>query len=267
MSDRRPIGIFDSGIGGLTVVRQLKKCLPYEDIVYFGDTAHLPYGSKSKDTVLRFSIQNILFLLKKNVKLIVVACNTASSAVLGDIGQNFKIPVIGVISPGAAQAAGITKNQRIGVIGTRATIRSRAYARQIKKISKEIKIFSFSCPLFVPLVQEGWIKKTITYDIASVYLDPLAKKNIDTLILGCTHYPLLKPVIKSILGEKVCLIDSAQQVALEVKQILSDRGLAGPGRGRGRGRYYVSDEPENFKKIAAMFLGYGLKRVEKVCDV
>ena len=267
MSDRRPIGVFDSGIGGLTVVRQLKKYLPHEDIIYFGDTARLPYGSKSKDTVLRFSIQNILFLLKKDVKLIVVACNTASSAVLGDIGKNFKVPIIGVISPGAGQAASITKNQRIGVIGTRATIRSRAYVREIKKISKEIKIFSFSCPLFVPLVQEGWMKKTITYEIASVYLEPLAKKNIDTLILGCTHYPLLKAVIVKVLGGKVKLVDSAEAVARHAGRVLSPSGLSSNKKSPGKLSCYVSDEPGNFKKVAGMFLRYKLKKVEKVNNV
>ncbi len=267
MSDRRPIGVFDSGIGGLTVVRQLKKHLPYEDIVYFGDTARLPYGSKSRDTVLRFSIQNILFLLKKNVKLIVVACNTASSAALCDIKKNFKIPIIGVISPGAAQAASITRNQRVGVIGTRETIRSRAYEKHIKKISKEIKVFSFSCPLFVPLVQEGWAGKTITYDIASVYLEPLAKKNIDTLILGCTHYPLLKAPVASVLGRKVKLVDSAEAVARHTGRILSDAGLSNNKKIRGKLSCYVSDEPGNFKKVAEMFLGHKLKRIEKVDNV
>lgn len=262
--NNRPIGIFDSGIGGLTVVRELIRHLPYEDIVYFGDTARVPYGNKSQGTVLRFSVDNVLFLLKKNVKLIVVACNTASSVALPEIERHFKAPVVGVISPGAREAVYATKNKRIGIIGTRATIGSQAYDKELKNLDPQIKVFGVSCALFVPLVEEGWTGKNITKEVAKEYLTPLVKKDIDTLILGCTHYPLLKTVIRSVLGMRVRLIDSAEQVAFEVGRVLSQGGLAGNRKHKGEERYYVSDEPENFKKIAGMFLGCPLKRVERV---
>jgi len=269
MNNKQAIGIFDSGMGGLTVVKEVITNLPNEKIIYFGDTARVPYGPKSKETIIRFSIENILFLLKNNVKLIIVACNTASSAALADIEKNFKVPIMGVIKPGVKEAIRISKNKRIGIIGTKTTIKSMAYEHQIKKLGYNIKVFSQACPLFVPLVEEGWLKTKITRQIAENYLLPLKKKNIDTIVLGCTHYPLLKPVIQEVLGSKVKLIDSAKQVANEAKQILKSQGLLASVKGNKQENinFYVSDEPDNFAKQGEKFLGFALNKVRKVSNV
>ncbi len=262
--------MFDSGIGGLTVVKELIRHLPAEDIIYLGDTARLPYGTKSAGTIIRFTLDNILFLLKQNVKLIVIACNTASSLALDAIQGHFRVPIIGVIQPGARKAARLTRTKCIGVIGTRATIKSRAYERQIKKIDSTIKVISKACPLFVPLVEEGWFKQSETVTIIKRYLEPLVKKNhkLDSLILGCTHYPLLKPAISKVLGKRVCLIDSAQQVASEVESTLKSRGLIKKkSRAKGKYKFYVTDDPEGFSRQAVRFLGYRLSKVKKISDV
>jgi len=259
----KAIGVFDSGVGGLTVVKELIRQLPGEDIVYFGDTARVPYGIKSKETVIRFSIENILFLLKQDVKLICVACNTVSSTALPAIKNHFRVPIVGVISPGAREAVYATKNKRIGVIGTRATINSRAYEKEITQLDEAIKVISCVCPLFVPFVEEGWLHERAVADVAKAYLEPLKKAGVDTLILGCTHYPLLKPVIKKVMGSNVALIDSAKQVACEVKQILANEGLLESHRGSAR-NFYVSDEPGWFVGLAKRFLGYPVKNVKKV---
>ncbi len=259
----RPIGIFDSGVGGLTVARELIRQLPQEDIVYFGDTARVPYGIKSKETVIRFSIENILFLLKQDVKLICVACNTASSLALPAVRNSFKVPVVGVITPGVREAAYATQNKRIGVIGTKGTIKSRTYESQIKRLDAGIKVTAVACPLFVPFVEEGWLDGKVVLEVAKSYLKPLKKAGVDTVILGCTHYPLLKPVIKKILGVKVNLIDSAKQVAFEVKKILSAEDLLNRGQ-RGKHKFFVSDNPEWFSGLAKRFLGWSPKDVRKV---
>ena len=259
------IGVFDSGVGGLTVFKELIKQLPDEDVVYFGDTARVPYGTKSKETIIRFSLENILFLLQKEVKIIGVACNTSSSLALPTLKRHFKKPIIGVISPGAKEAVYATRNQRIGVIATSATINSHAYAREIKKINPAAEIFSQACPLFVPLAEEGWLKEKVVVAIAEKYLLPLKKAKVDTLILGCTHYPLLKPVIKKVMGEGVRLIDSAQQVVREVKQVLGEEGLLAMDRKpRPEYTFFVSDEPQNFQRLAKRFLGFNLDKVKKV---
>jgi glutamate racemase len=266
----KPIGVFDSGIGGLTVVKELRRQLPREDIIYLGDTAHLPYGTKSADTIIRFTRDNILFLIKQNVKLIVIACNTASSLALEDIREHFCIPIVGVIQPGARQAAKLTRTKCIGVIGTRSTINSRAYERQINRIDPAIKVFSQACPLFVPLVEEGWLNQPVTIAIAERYLGDLSKrnKNIDTLILGCTHYPLLKPIIRKVLGRGIKLIDSAQQVVRDVGQILQEEGLSrSNSRSRGGCIFYVTDDPEGFTSQAVRFLGHRLPQVKRVINV
>ncbi|MCG2713154.1 MAG: glutamate racemase [Candidatus Omnitrophica bacterium] len=269
MSDSRPIGIFDSGMGGLTAVKEVIRALPYERIVYFGDTARVPYGPKSRETVIRFSIENILFLLKYKVKLIIIACNTASSVALSIARKNFKVPIIGVISPGVDEAVRVTKNKRIGVIGTRTTINSQTYEKMIKQQSPKIKVYSAECPLFVPLVEVGWLNTQITKQVAGLYLLPLKSKKIDTIVLGCTHYPLLKPVIKEILGQGVTLVDSARQVAMQAKEILIRQRLLAPKKNRGEGnlRFYVSDEPDNFAELGKRFLGFDLKNVRKVSNV
>lgn len=266
----RPIGVFDSGIGGLTVVKELRRQLPGEDIIYLGDTAHLPYGTKSADTIIRFTLDNILFLMKQNVKLIVIACNTASSLALEVIRQRFHIPIVGVIQPGARQAAKLTRTKCIGVIGTCSTINSKAYERQINRIDPAIKVFSQACPLFVPLVEEGWLNQSVTIAIAKRYLGNFSKrnKNIDTLILGCTHYPLLKPIIRKVLGKGIKLIDSARQVVREVSGVLQKEGLSRSNPGsNGRCRFYVTDDPQGFTNQAVRFLGHRLPQVKRITDV
>lgn len=262
--DRRPIGIFDSGIGGLTVFKEVKKLLPEENIVYFGDTARVPYGAKSKNTVIKFSIQNADFLVGLNVKMIVVACNTSSSFSLPALKRRYNIPVIGVIEPGAKAATNVTKKMKVGVIGTKATISSGVYERELKRLNSEIDVISASCPLFVPLVEEGWFKKDVTRMIARQYLHPLKKKNIDTIVLGCTHYPLLRPIIRDVLGKGIAIIDSATQTATAVRRIVYKKKIYNRKRGNGKYRFYVTDEPELFRKIGARFLRSGIINIKKV---
>ena len=262
----KPIGVFDSGVGGLTVVKELISKLPSENIVYFGDTARVPYGIKSRETVIRFSIENILFLLKYDVKLICVACNTVSSFALPVIKNHFRVPIVGVLSPGAREAVYATQNKHIGVIGTKGTIKSGAYESEIRQLAPEAKVTSVACPLFVPFVEEGWLHGEVVTNVAKVYLKPLNDAKVDTLILGCTHYPLLKPVIRNIIGYNVTLIDSAKQVAIEVKNILAREGLLNKN-GHGRHKFFVSDNPEWFSGLAQRFLGRPLKNVKKVNNV
>ena len=254
MSDQRPIGIFDSGVGGLTVFSEVKKALPKEEIVYFGDTARVPYGTKSKETVTRFSVENVEFLMKHDVKLVIVACNTASSLSLGFLKRCFRVPIIGVIEPGARNAVSVTRNNRIGVVGTNATISSGAYEKAIKRISSKVAVFSQSCPLFVPLVEEGWNNSKVAREVASIYLGALKKKAVDTLILGCTHYPLLKGVVGKMMGAKVSLVDSAEEVAKEARNLLDASGLLNSAPGNKRHKFFVSDEPEHFIRRGERFL-------------
>ena len=263
---KKPIGVFDSGVGGLTVVKELIRQLPSEDIVYFGDTARVPYGIKSKETVIRFSIEDTLFLLNRDVKLICVACNTVSSFALPVIRNHFKVPIVGVITPGAREAVYATRNKRIGVIGTRGTITSRTYENEIKQLASDVSVYPVACPLFVPFAEEGWLDGDIVMDVAKTYLKPLKDAKVDTVILGCTHYPLLKPVIKEVMGSQVTLIDSAKQVAVEVKKILMSEGLTNAS-GKGKQKFYVSDNPEWFSGLAQRFLGRQLKNVRKVNNV
>ncbi|MDD5005346.1 MAG: glutamate racemase [Candidatus Omnitrophica bacterium] len=264
---KRPIGVFDSGVGGLTVVKELMRLLPNENIIYFGDTARVPYGIKSKETIVKFSLENILFLLKQEVKTIVIACNTSSSTALPLLKRHFKIPIIGVIGPGVKEAIYATRNKRIGVIATKATINSHAYERQIKRLNPKIKVFNQACPLLVPLAEEGWARRKETRDIANFYLKPMKKSGIDTLILGCTHYPLLKEVLRRVLGNSVRLIDSARQVAYETKEILASEGLLNNKKKQGKYIFYVSDELQQFKKLAKNFLGKDIENLKKVNNV
>ncbi len=250
----RPIGIFDSGIGGLTVARQIMRRLPGESIIYFGDTARVPYGSKSDRTVRAFAWEDSLLLLSHDVKMIVVACNTVSAVALEELDRHLKIPVIGVIQPGAEAAVAATKNGRIGVIGTLATVHSRVYEKVVQKLNAAAAVYSTSCPLFVPLVEEGWLEGDAPELIARKYLLPLIDQGIDTLILGCTHYPLLRPLLSSILGPGVTLIDSAEQVALGVETLLKERGELSPSP-HGTRRFFVSDYPRNFEELGRRFLG------------
>jgi glutamate racemase len=263
MYDRRPIGVFDSGVGGLTVVGQIRKILPGEDIVYFGDTARVPYGTKSKETVTRFSVENVEFLMEKNVKLIVVACNTASSLSLDFLKRCFKVPIIGVIEPGAKGAVAVTRTGRIGVIGTNATVASGAYEKAIRKIGPRMSVFTRSCPLFVPLVEEGWLNKSVTREIAKSYLSFVRANAVDTLILGCTHYPLLREAIQRVVGPKVMLVDSAKEVAKEAETILDSGGLLNGSTRRPRQCFFVSDEPARFVRMAERFLGSRISCVKR----
>ena len=260
----KPIGVFDSGVGGLTVVKQIFRRLPNEEIVYLGDTARVPYGTKSPETVKRFALENADFLMKFKVKLIVVACNTVSSTSMDELIQHVDVPVIGVIKPGARKAVSVTRNNKIGVIGTHTTIKSRAYVREIKNISKKIDVVSKPCPLFVPLVEEGWLREKATYAIAEKYLASFRRKGIDTLVLGCTHYPLLKQVIARVMGRKVKIIDSASSVAEEAHTILMSMGeLAGGGK-KPRHRFFATDAVENFVRVGERFLGKKIQKVERV---
>ena len=261
---RQPIGVFDSGIGGLTVVKALVEDLPSESIIYFGDTARVPYGSKSKSTIVKFSLENVEFLLRYGVKCIVIACNTASSWALPTLRKYFKVPVVGVIRPGALAAARQTRNQRIGVIGTSATINSRAYEMAVQRIDATIKVFSQPCPLFVPLVEEGWLNGAVCRSIAEKYLEPLMRQRIDTLILGCTHYPLLAPTIRQIVGPQVTLVDSAKQTAAEVRGLLMGTDLLSQHRTTPRYRFFVTDESAHFHAIGHRFLGHVIGSVERV---
>lgn len=258
-----PIGVFDSGLGGLTVVKELFVSLPEENIVYFGDTARVPYGTKSRETIIRYSREIISVLLKNKVKMIVVACNTASSLALDVVRKECPVPIIGVIDPGARKAALSTKSRKVGIIATQSTVKSGKYARRLKDFEPKVTVLSQPCPLFVPLVEEGWLDHEVTFKVAREYLADFKKEGIDTLILGCTHYPLLKKTIAKVMGPKVTLVDSAREVALEVKGILGERGLLRHERKGPKHLYLVSDEPEIFKYRAVRFLGTNVKDVKR----
>lgn len=260
----KPIGVFDSGIGGLTVVKRLSLALPNEDIVYFGDTARVPYGSKSNATVIDYAIQDTNFLLQKNVKLVVVACNTASSAALAELKKRFNIPIIGMILPGADMALAKTKKRKIGVIGTRATINNQAYSKALKKMDSEVEVFEKACPLFVPLAEEGWINHKATYEIANEYLKELKNQHIDTLVLGCTHYPILAEVIQDVMGNNVNLIDSGVAAAEAVKIQLRELSLETLSKTHGSLDLFVSDIPNKFQEVAELFLGRKINKPIKV---
>ncbi len=263
---RRPIGIFDSGVGGLTVVKEVRKALPKEEIIYFGDTARVPYGVKSRETVTKFSRENVEFLLKFNVKLIIVACNTASSLSLPALSCSFNIPIIGVIGPGVEKASRITKRGPIGVIGTRSTISSGIYQKALKSACNGVKVMAAPCPLFVPLVEEGWLDNKVTSGVVRTYLNDFKEAGVETVILGCTHYPLLKKVIRRFLGTKVKLVDSASETAFAVKEMLKKEKLLNKKSSYRSERYFVSDEPAAFKKIGERFLGCRIRSIKKVSN-
>jgi glutamate racemase len=259
--NNRPIGIFDSGIGGLTVVKEVIRELPGENIIYFGDTARVPYGNKSRRAIIKFSVENVKFLLKFGVKFIIVACNTSSSFALAALRRKFDVPVLGVIRPAVKKAAEISEKKRVGIIATRATVASGAYQREIAGINPAIKSFARACPLFVPLAEEGWFSGEVTRGVAQKYLGPVLKKDIDTLILGCTHYPLLENVIRRVAGKKITFVDSAGETAREAKRMLERLRLCAGRSGAPRCRFFASDEPEQFRKVGRNFLG---RRIEKV---
>lgn len=260
----KAIGIFDSGVGGLTVLKEVVRALPQEDTIYLGDTARVPYGTKSPETVVRYSRQIASYLLSRDIKVLVVACNTASAVALSALQHEFSIPIVGVIEPGARAAAAATKSGKVGVIGTAATVTSSAYTKAIKRINPDIEVVSRACPLFVPLAEEGWVDNEVARLTASIYLEELKKDGVDTLVLGCTHYPILKDVIAEVMGPEVTLVDSAEQTALTVAGILAEQGLLRPKGERGNHHYYVTDIPAGFIRVGNRFLGGDLGDVYQV---
>jgi glutamate racemase len=260
----RPIGVFDSGIGGLTVVRQLIRHLPQEHILYFGDSARVPYGIKSPETVTRFALEAARFLTRREIKFLIVACNTASSMALPVLQRRFELPITGVIEPGAQAAVGTTRNKRIGVIGTVGTIASGAYERMIRNLDAACTVVEVPCPLFVPLAEEGWTEGEVVDQIGHIYLDQLRESGIDTLILGCTHYPLLKGTIAKVMGPEVTLVDTAEETVRQVREQLLQLDLLLPEGDVGRRRFFVSDIPAQFSQVGGRFLGQPLLEVEWV---
>ncbi|HKK01094.1 MAG TPA: glutamate racemase [Desulfuromonadales bacterium] len=259
----RAIGIFDSGVGGLTVFKEIRRQLPDEELLYLGDTARVPYGTKSPRTVVRYALEAASFLVEQGVKLLVVACNTASSVALPALEERFSLPVVGVIAPGASRAAAVTRQLRVGVIGTEGTVKSGAYTRAIQGFNPAISVVSAPCPLFVPLAEEGWVGHPVTRLTAREYLTPLLTQGIDTLVLGCTHYPLLKETLREVAGSGVTLVDSAEETARCVSELLVAHRLvrrtAPPPP-----RFFVTDVPDRFERVGGAFLGESLNGVEQV---
>jgi glutamate racemase len=254
-ASEKPIGVFDSGVGGLTVVKEIMSALPAEAIVYFGDTARVPYGTKSRETITKFAMEDASFLMSHNVKAIVVACNTVSSNSLPHLKHHFSVPIIGVIEPAVLQACQKTTRKRIGIIGTDATVESNVYRETFQSLCPEVEVFSKSCPLFVPLAEEGWTDREATALIAEEYLSELLNKDIDTIVLGCTHYPILKDVIRQVTGEHVVLIDSALYTAAFLRRSLEHEGLLRTSKEKATSLFFLSDIPRKFPDIAERFLG------------
>lgn len=261
-----PIGVFDSGVGGLTVAREIMRNLPGERIVYFGDTARVPYGSKSKDIVLKYSRQIVRFLQTQDVKAIVVACNTASAMALETIREEIDIPIIGVVKPGAKVAAQTTRNKKIGLIGTRGTVKSELYPAIIHEYDPQIQVIGQACPLLVPLVEEGWLKDEVTVEVAKRYLDPLLEQGVDTLILGCTHYPLLRSLMRQIAGDGVTLVNPAYETARALRELLKEHGIESDGHEEEEFpyRFYVSDAEERFQEFAGSILPYDVRMTKQI---
>jgi glutamate racemase len=261
--DNRPIGVFDSGLGGLTVLKEIRRLLPEESIIYFGDNGRTPYGTKSRETVIKYTGQDVAFLLSKNVKLLVVACNTVSALALSEVKQAIGIPVLEVIGPGSNSAVRKSRNGRIGVIGTPATIASGAYTRAILSRNPDVKIFTKACPLFVSLVEEGWWDNKIAEMVANEYLQELKKENIDTIVLGCTHYPLLSKTIGKVMGDDVVQVSSAEELALALKELLLRQNLSASAKAA-KYQYYTSDSVEKFKELGKLILEAEIDNVERV---
>lgn len=262
--DNRPIGVFDSGVGGLTVVKQIIKVLPNENLVYFGDTARVPYGAKSKATVTKFSEQIIRFLKTKDVKAVVIACNTVSSNCYESLSETFpELPIIEVVTPGVESCIAATKNKRVGLIATQGTVNSGAYERRLKNADNEIQVYKKACPLFVPLAEEGWTNNEVARLTVKEYLSELVDKGIDSVILGCTHYPLLKACIGEFVGRNVTIVDPAKATALKLETYLESNNMLSDNNTEGKREFYVSDEYANFDKICKSVLKYKCK-AEKV---
>jgi glutamate racemase len=264
MTRTAPIGVFDSGMGGLTVMRELMQQLPNESIIYFGDTARVPYGPKSPDTVLRYSREITGYLRKEGIKALVIACNTATAHALPALREEYDIPIIGVIEPGARAAAAATKSHRVAVIGTAGTIKSHAYEKELRKLLPDAQVTEQACALFVPLVEEGWLDTEATRAIARNYLAPVVAAEVDTLVLGCTHYPLIKTVIGNVVGRDVRLIDSAHETARETAVVLGANGIDNTTPNAARYRFISSDAPDTFLSLGRRFLGSEIDRVESL---
>ena len=261
---QQPIGVFDSGIGGLTVVRALMERLPFENIVYFGDTARVPYGVKSVETIAHYTTQIAQFLLEKNVKLLIIACNTMAAVAAQTVRDMSPVPVLDVIEAGAWAAVEASKTQQIGVIGTPTTVNSNTYARAIHSLTPHARIYSQACPLFVPLVEEGWLDHEVTRLTALEYLKPVIAEHIDTLVLGCTHYPLIKPLLQEVMGGEVKLVDSAEAMANRTAALLTELHLANTRHTPPNYEYYVTDVPVKFQTIGERFLGRSLSHLHVV---
>lgn len=261
--NEKPIGIFDSGVGGLTVLREIERLLPNENILYLGDTARVPYGIRSAETVIKYSVECAEFLYRRGIKVLVVACNTSSSIGLQRLREKFDIPVLGVIEPGVRAALKASKRRKIGVIGTEATIKSNSYRKAIEREDSEVEVISKACPLFVPLVEEGIFEGTLAQLVIEMYLGELKESGIDTLILGCTHYPLLKGAIKQYMKD-IILVDSAEEVAKDVKQILEELSLLNRNSSVGHRSFFVTDSPERFRQIGEIFLNHEIEKIEKI---
>ncbi len=261
-----PVGVFDSGVGGLTVAREIMRHLPNENIVYFGDTARVPYGSKSKDNIIRYSRQIINFLKSENVKAIVIACNTASALALDVVRGEIDIPIIGVVEPGARAALEVTRTKKIGVIGTEATIRSAMYEKIIRGLDPEAMVIGKACPLFVPLVEEGFAKHRVTQEIIDYYLASLLEMGIDSLILGCTHYPLLRSRIREYVGDRITLVNPAYETAIDLKKLLESCDMENTGEKQEHASYsfYVSDAADKFKQFANSILPYDIETTQQI---
>lgn len=259
-----PVGVFDSGVGGLTVAREIMRQLPEENIVYFGDTARVPYGSKSKNNIIRFSRQIIRFLKTKDVKAVVIACNTASALALETVQEEFDIPVIGVIIPGARAAVRETRNGIIGVAGTEGTIRSETYNKVIKSFREDAVVIGQPCPLFVPLVEEGFAKHHITKEVIDIYLSDMRQTDIDTMILGCTHYPLLRSSIIEYFGDAVHIVNPAYETAIDLKSVLEKKGIANNSGKLATYEFYVSDAAEKFTEFANNILPYDVAATKQI---
>jgi len=265
-ANNRSIGIFDSGVGGLTVVKEVFRLLPNESLIYLGDTARVPYGSKSRRTVMKYAGSNANFLMTKGIKTLIIACNTASAYSLDSLKSSLPIPIIGVIEPGAIKAAQVTSNGKIGVIGTHSTIKSEAYTRALHEQNSNLKVFQKPCPLFVPLAEEGWHNNDISLKIARKYLDEIVKVGVDVLVLGCTHYPLLKETIKQVVGESITLIDSAEETANELLRLIRSGQILSNPQKRPTRDFYLTDNSEAFLTICSEFLGNEIDEI-KVTDI
>jgi len=264
MANHQPIGVFDSGVGGLTVVRALMERLPFENILYFGDTARVPYGIKSVETITSYAAQITEFLLRQEVKLLIIACNTMAAVAREAVDSLSQVPVLDVIDAGARSAVADSRSRSVGVIGTTATINSNAYARAIHRYAPDMRIYSQACPLFVPLVEEGWLDHPVTRLTAQEYLKPLLAEQIDALVLGCTHYPLLKAMLKGVVGPDIRLVDSADSMSDITAAVLQETGLANPSGRPPNYHFYVTDVPLRFQSIGERFLGRALPGVELV---